>query len=71
LLPYLDSEDTMVRALAARALGQLRAIAAGEKIARSLGDTTEFLLYADHSLRTVTADQLVREALAALAPVAP
>ncbi len=71
LLPYLDSEDTMVRALAARALGQLRAIEAGEKIARCLGDRTEFPLYADHSLRTVTADQLVREALAALAPVAP
>ena len=63
LLPYLESEDTMVRALAARALGQLRAIEAGEKITRCLGDTTEFLLYADHSLQTVTADQLVREML--------
>ncbi len=71
LLPYLESEEQMVRALAARALGQLRATEAGGKIARCLGDTTEFLLYADHSLSTVTADQLVREALAALAPVAP
>lgn len=70
LPPYLDSEDSMVRALAARASGQLRVVAAREKIACGLGNSTEFPLYADHRLTTVTTDQLAREALAALALVA-
>ena len=48
LLPYLDSEDPIVRALAARALGLLRVVAATARIRQSLGDTTEFSLYADH-----------------------
>ena len=69
LLPYLDSEDPVVRALAARALGQLHAVEATEKIKQSLGDTTEFPLYADHHLTTVTTGQIVRAALAMLAPV--
>jgi len=69
LLPYLDSEDSVVRALAARALGLLHAVEATEKIKQSPGGTTEFPLYADHRLTTVTTGQLVREALAMLAPV--
>ncbi len=69
LLPYLDSEDPIVRALAARALGQFQIVEAAEKIKRYSNDTTEFSLYAEHRLTTVTTGQLVREALAALAPV--
>jgi hypothetical protein len=69
LLAYLDSEDPVVRALATRALGQLRVVEAVEKITLCLGDPTPFSLYAEHRLTTVTADQLARQALAVLAPV--
>ncbi|MCX5877473.1 MAG: HEAT repeat domain-containing protein [Deltaproteobacteria bacterium] len=69
LLPYLDSEDPIVRALAARALGLLQVVEAAAKIKQSPDDTTEFSLYVEHRLTTVTAGQLAREALAALAPV--
>jgi len=68
LLPYLDSEDPIVRALAARALGQLRVVEATTKIKQCSDDTTEFSLYTEHRMVTVTTDQLVREALVALAP---
>jgi len=68
LLPYLDSEDPIVRALAARALGQLLVVEAATKIRQSPADTTKFSLYAEQRLITVTADQLVRDALTALAP---
>jgi hypothetical protein len=66
LLPYLDSKDPVVRALAARALGQLRVVEAAEKITSCLDDTTTFSLYAERRLATVTAGQLARQALAAL-----
>ena len=69
LQPYLDSEDSVVRALAARALGLLRVTEAAGKITTCLGDTTEFPLYVECRLTTVTADQLARQALAALALV--
>ena len=69
LLPYLDSQDPVVRALASRALGQLRIVAAAAKIKQSSDHTTQFSLYVDHQLICVTTDQLIREALAALAPV--
>lgn len=70
LLPYLDSEDCVVLALAAHALGQLQAVEATAKIKQSpTTDTTAFSLYAEHRLTTVTAGQLIGEALAALAPV--
>lgn len=69
LLPYLDSEDPFVRALAARALGLLQVVAAAAKIKQCSDDTTEFSLYAEDRLSTVTTGQLAREALAALAPV--
>lgn len=66
LLPYLDSEDSIVRALAARALGLLRVGEAAAKIKQCSGDPTEFSLYAEQRLTAVTTDQLIREALAAL-----
>jgi len=69
LLPYLDSDDPVVRALAARALGLLQIVDAAAKIKPCSDDTTEFPLYAEHRLTTVTIGQLAREALAALAPV--
>lgn len=69
LLPYLDSEDLMVRALAARALGLLLVGEATEKIKAWPEDPTEFLLYTGQRLVPVTAGQLAREALAALAAV--
>ena len=69
LLPYLDSEDPIVRALAARALGQLGVVAAAAKIKQFPCDTTEFSLYTEQRLATVTTGQLARAALAALAPV--
>ena len=69
LLPYLDSEDPIVRALAARALGLLQVAEAAEKIKPCSDDAAEFSLYAEHRLATVTTGQLAREALAALAPV--
>jgi len=69
LLPYLDSEDPIVRALAARALGLLQVEEAAAKIKPCSDDITEFSLYAEDRLSTVTTGQLAREALAALAPV--
>jgi HEAT repeat protein len=69
LLPYLDSEDPVVRALAARALGLLGSRDAGPGIARLLTETASFPLYADGRLTTVTTFQLASEALAALTPV--
>jgi transglutaminase-like putative cysteine protease len=69
LLPYLDSEDPVVRALASRALGRLRVVAAAARIKQYAAETTEFSLYAEQRLTTVTTGQLARAALAALAPV--
>lgn len=69
LLPYLDSEDPVVRALAGRALGRLRVVAAAAKIKPYAAETTEFPLYAGQRLTMVTTGQLARAALAALAPV--
>ena len=69
LLPYLDSEDAIVRALAARALGQLLAVEATAKIRQCCPDSTEFSLYAEQRLTTVTVGQLAQEALTALTPV--
>jgi len=69
LLAYLDSEDPVVRALAARALGRLLAVEAAAKIKPLSADTTEFSLYTGNRLITVTAGQLADEALASLAPV--
>jgi hypothetical protein len=69
LLPYLDSEDPVVRALASRALGRLRVVAAAARIKQYAAETTEFSLYAEQRLTIVTTGQLARAALAALAPV--
>lgn len=69
LLAYLDSEDPVVRALAARVLGRLLAVEAAAKIKPLSADTTEFSLYTGNRLITVTAGQLADEALASLTPV--
>jgi len=66
LLPYLASEDHIVRALAARALGLLGASEAGPAIAGLLPETASFPLYTDGRLSPVSAASLGREALAAL-----
>ena len=69
LLPYLDSADPIVRALAARALGLLGVREAGPGIARLLQETSSFTLYTDGYLIQVSTPSLAREALASLAPV--
>jgi HEAT repeat protein len=66
LLPYLDSQDPIVRALAARALGLLGAREAGPGIARLLPETSSFTLYTDGRLSQVSVADLAQEALAAL-----
>ncbi len=63
LLPYLDSPDTVVRALAARASGLLRDEKALAKIESLLGDPTEIRLFHEQRLQMVTAGSLARQAL--------
>jgi hypothetical protein len=69
LTPYLDSEDPIVRALAARALGLLGVREAEAAIANLLPETFSFPLYTDGRLVNVTTGQLAGKALAALAPL--
>jgi hypothetical protein len=63
LLPYLDSADHVVRGLAARALGLLPAPEAAAAIAQLAGDATPVSLYEAGTLRTMTVEDLGREAL--------
>lgn len=63
LLPYLDSDDHVVRGLAARALGLLPAPEAAAAIAELGGDPSPILLYEEGTLRTVTVEELGREAI--------
>ncbi|MHB8810333.1 MAG: DVU0298 family protein [Desulfobulbaceae bacterium] len=63
LLPYLDSDDHVVRGLAARVLGLLPAPQAAAAIAKLAGDATPVSLYEEGALRTVTVEELGREAL--------
>jgi HEAT repeat protein len=63
LLPFLDSDDHVVRGLAARALGLLRSAEAAGAIARLAGDSFPVFLYEHGGLRTVTVEELGREAL--------
>jgi len=63
LLPYLDSDDHVVRGLAARALGLLPAPQAAAAITKLAGDATPVSLYEEGALRTVTVEELGREAL--------
>lgn len=69
LLPYLDSQDAIVQALAARALGMLKVIAATSGIEKLLPEKNfSVSLYAEgRIIQTSTAD-LAREALATLKP---
>jgi len=63
LLFYLDSEDHVVRGLAARALGLLQAPQAVAGLAKLVGDSFPLSLYDKGVLRTVTVEELGREAL--------
>ena len=67
LLPYLNSTDPIVRALAARALGRLGVSEAKEAIARLLPKTSSFILYTEGRLIQVFTADLAREALAVIA----
>lgn len=68
LLPYLDSDDIAVRALAARALGFLKAKEASAKIHQLLDNSSEIHLYRNRKLITVRVSELAQEALAAISP---
>jgi len=70
ILPYLDSEDPIVQALAARALGRLRVRDARPGIAKLLHKTSSFPLYTGNRLIQVSVAGLAWEALAAL-PATP
>lgn len=63
LRPYLDSPDTVVRALAARASGLLRDEQALARIKSLLGNPTEIRLFLDQRLQLATADSLARQAI--------
>jgi len=63
LLPYLDSPDPVVRALAARALGFLKEKRAREKIELLLPDTTAIPLFHQGVLEKIPAGALACQAL--------
>lgn len=63
LLPYLDSPDIVVRALAARALGLLREEKALARIEALLGDPTEIRLFQNLMLQNVSAGSLAHQAI--------
>lgn len=63
LLPYLDSRDVTVQALAARALGILKAKEASKKINDLLGNSSAISLFQDRKLTTVSAQNLAQHAL--------
>ncbi|HIJ90946.1 MAG: HEAT repeat domain-containing protein [Desulfobulbaceae bacterium] len=71
LLPYLDSDDPVVRALAARALGLLGVCDAAPAIRRLLNDSSSFILFADGRFTQVSTTELAQEAIDALIPAAP
>lgn len=64
LLPYLDSSDTAVRGLAARALGLLRAKEAIPGLQQLLSDTGQVRLYIKHAFIDETVGSLAEKALA-------
>lgn len=63
LLPYLASDDHVVRGLAARALGLLQAKEAAPAIAQLAGDRFPVALYEQGMLRPATVEELAHEAL--------
>ncbi|MGV1100210.1 DVU0298 family protein [Thiovibrio sp. JS02] len=63
LLPYLDSEDAVVRGQAAYALALLNTETITPRLAELCQDATSFSLYRDNTLTSVTVGQLAREAL--------
>lgn len=66
LLPYLESTDIIVRALAARALGLLQCKEAVTSIQKLVADATPVRLYHKGRIDTVRAGDLATEALAGL-----
>ena len=66
LIRYLDSEDSEVRGLTARALGILRVEEAKERLADLKNDAAGVLLYNKGELETATVRNLAAEALALL-----
>ncbi|MCK5228748.1 MAG: HEAT repeat domain-containing protein [Desulfobulbaceae bacterium] len=66
LLPYLESEDGVVRGLAAWTAGNLKIVAARDKLAAMVSDITEVRLYTDGRISIFTVGQLARNALNAL-----
>ena len=71
LLPYLESEDRVVRGLDARALGYLGDPAAADGLAVLLADATRFRLYEDGRLIDTSVAALAGKALARLAERLP
>lgn len=63
LLSYLDSEDITVQALAARALGFLKAKEASEKIHTQLGNHSEIHLYQNEKITTVHVNEVAQQAI--------
>lgn len=64
LLPYLDSPDTIVRGLAARALGLLGAKEASASLAKLVADRGEIKLYLNRAFVFETVGSLAEKALA-------
>lgn len=63
LIPYLSSDDHVVRGLAARGLGLLRAAYAAGAIEPLVGDQSPVSLFADGRVRATSVGELAREAL--------
>ena len=67
LLPYLDSPDVMVRGLAARALGILKAREAVTRLEELAQETGEVRVYQDRAFINETVGSLAHKALANIA----
>lgn len=66
LLPYLASGDLVVRGLAARALGLLKAEAAREALAKLTADPGLVTIYKEEALTSHTVGELAAQALATI-----
>jgi HEAT repeat protein len=63
LEPYLESRDAVVRGLAARASGLIKATGLRHKLEALLEDGSDFTIYYDNKITAVTVKDLAREAL--------
>lgn len=66
LSPYLDSEDAVVKGLAAFALGMLKAEAAQKKLKSLLPDQRRILLFSDRRLMATTVGNIAGQVLKSL-----